>query len=123
MAILRCTKKLLSELKTRPVDSGQSAIALFSWHANLLRIDRRKCVLFSHDQTLYTFIYPLGKPIISHLFRYQGLAGDDCSVALMLWISPGTGSNEGHPRPSLNYGIRIWHQKNRNKGSTENHNR
>ena len=63
MTILRCTKKLLSELKVMPVDSSQSTNDLSSWHANLLRIDRRKCVLFTHDKTLYSFLAPgLTKP-------------------------------------------------------------
>ena len=55
MAILRCTQKLLSELKLNPSDTLQPGDELGSWHANLLRIDRRKCVIFTHDTTLYTF--------------------------------------------------------------------
>ena len=58
MAILRCTKKLLSELKVKPVDSSQISDDLISWHANLLRVDQRKCVLFTNDKTLYTFFVP-----------------------------------------------------------------
>ncbi|MCG6863181.1 MAG: hypothetical protein LJE70_18225, partial [Chromatiaceae bacterium] len=26
------------------------------WHCNLLRIERRKCVLFTHDETLFSFL-------------------------------------------------------------------
>jgi hypothetical protein len=63
MAILQCTQKLLSELKEKPRDSSQSSKDLSNWHANLLRIDRRKCVLFTHDETLYSFLAPgLTKP-------------------------------------------------------------
>ena len=63
MATLRCTQKLLSELKLRPSDSTQQSSELSGWHANLLRIDRRKCVLFTHDTTLYSFFVPgLKKP-------------------------------------------------------------
>jgi hypothetical protein len=63
MATLRCTKKLLSELKLKPSDGSQHAEEFGGWHANLLRIDRRKCVLFTHDKTLYTFFVPgLTKP-------------------------------------------------------------
>ena len=41
----------------------QSAGEFSSWHANLLRIDRRKCVLFTHDKTLYSFfVAGLTKP-------------------------------------------------------------
>jgi hypothetical protein len=63
MSTLRCTKKLLSELRRKPPSGTQSADDFGSWHANLLRIDRRKCVLFTNDQTLYTFFVPgLTKP-------------------------------------------------------------
>jgi Domain of unknown function (DUF6933) len=63
MAILRCTKKLLTELKAKPPEGTMSSNELGSWHANLLRIDRRKCILFTHDATLYSFFVPgLKKP-------------------------------------------------------------
>ena len=63
MAILRCTKKLLTELKTKPSEETISSNEVDSWHANLLRIDRRKCILFTHDATLYSFFIPgLKKP-------------------------------------------------------------
>jgi len=28
------------------------------WHANLIRIARRKCILFTNDRTLYSFLVP-----------------------------------------------------------------
>jgi hypothetical protein len=40
------------------------------------------------------FVYPLGKPMIPHLLRYQGLAVDDYGFAL-------DASNLGHLRLSL----------------------
>ena len=58
MAILRCTKKLLNELKIKPSEETNLSGDLGSWHANLLRIDRRKCVLFTNDATLYSFLVP-----------------------------------------------------------------
>ena len=58
MAILRCTKKLLTELKTKPSEGAISSNELGCWHANLLRIDRRKCILFTNDATLYSFFVP-----------------------------------------------------------------
>ena len=46
---------------TMPVFDG-SGIDLVttgeSWHANLLRFDRRKCVLFTHDASLYSVFMP-----------------------------------------------------------------
>ena len=84
MAILRCTQKLLSELKLKPSDSIQQPSELSSWHANLLRIDRRKCVLFTHDTTLYSFFVPgLIKPDfenIREVFRqnfFKALIAED----------------------------------------------
>lgn len=56
MAILRCTAKLLSELKLQSKDVLQTSDDLNSWHANLFRIVRRKCVIFTHDKTLYSFL-------------------------------------------------------------------
>lgn len=73
MAILRCTQKLLSELKLKPSDSIQQPSDLSGWHANLLRIDRRKCVLFTHDTTLYSFFVPgLKKPDFENIREVFG---------------------------------------------------
>jgi len=63
MAIIRCTKKLLTELKTKLSEGAISSSEVGSWHANLLRIDRRRCILFTNDATLYSFLIPgLKKP-------------------------------------------------------------
>jgi len=63
MAIIRCTKKLLSELKKKPEECPEQKSDLSGWHANLIQIDQRKCVLFTHDTTLYSFLVPgLTKP-------------------------------------------------------------
>jgi hypothetical protein len=63
MAVLRCTKKLLKELKTVGSAGVHPAGPLGGWHANLLRIDRRKCVLFTQNATLFSFLVPgLKKP-------------------------------------------------------------
>jgi len=70
MAILRCTKKLLSELNIRPGDNQHLFDDLGSWHCNLLRIDRRKCILFTHDRTLYSFLVPcLTKPDFQNIYE------------------------------------------------------
>lgn len=68
MTILRCTLKLLKELKVSPSKVTDAEGGLVSWHANLLRIDRRKCVLFTNDLTLYSVFVPgLRKP------QFQGI--------------------------------------------------
>lgn len=56
MGVIRCTRKLLSELQVKTGEDSGRYMGLGAWHANLLRIDRRKCVLFTNDQTLYTFL-------------------------------------------------------------------
>lgn len=63
MPIIRCTEKLLKELKVRPSEEWPQNGYIGGWHANLLRIERRKCVIVTNDQTLYTLFIPaLKKP-------------------------------------------------------------
>lgn len=56
MAILRCTTKLLNELKAKPTSAPDQPPGLCDWHANLLRLERKKYVLFTNDQTLYSLL-------------------------------------------------------------------
>lgn len=87
MIRLHSTKKLLAKL---PVDEGgylpgsrerarQSGLKggvpepslLGDWHANLLIIQRRNCVLFVHDQTRFpVFVPALKKPELANLDRW-----------------------------------------------------
>jgi len=54
MTVLRCTQKLLAELRLKPnAGVGDDETG---WHANLLLVERRKCALFTHDQTLFSFL-------------------------------------------------------------------
>ena len=59
MQVLRCTKKLLKELKQESTDEPKLDGLLGGWHANLLTIERRKCVIAINDSTLYTLFIPL----------------------------------------------------------------
>jgi len=46
-----------------------------NWHANLLRIDRRKCVLFTHDMTLFSvFVAGLKRDDFEHIDQVFGQA-------------------------------------------------
>ncbi len=54
--VLRCTQKLLRELGVEPREPANDVSDSLDWHATLLRIDRRKCILISHTQTLYTVV-------------------------------------------------------------------
>lgn len=61
MALIHCTQKLLKELGNPPLqspDNEPSKEGLGNWYANLLRIDRRKCILFTNEKTLYSFLIP-----------------------------------------------------------------
>jgi hypothetical protein len=73
MATIRCTTKLMKELGTKPTIATAQPPSLSDWHANLLRIDRKKCVLFTNDLTLYSFlIHMVKKPLsagFDELFR------------------------------------------------------
>jgi hypothetical protein len=61
MRIIHCTRKLFKELDVPLVEADkilQPAEGLGNWYANLLRIDKRKCLLFTNEKTLYTFLIP-----------------------------------------------------------------
>jgi hypothetical protein len=63
--VIHCTQKLLAEIPDRFIDPSASGTG---WHANLLRIERRKCVLFTHNVTLYLVFVPgLRKPEFEYL--------------------------------------------------------
>ena len=59
MQLIRCTAKLLKEMglkKTDLVDESPQFSFLGQWHANLIYINRRKCVIFVNDKILLNFI-------------------------------------------------------------------
>lgn len=59
MRLLHCTQKLLKELGNPAiVDTPANPKGLGNWCANLIRIDRKKCLLFTNEKTLYSFLVP-----------------------------------------------------------------
>lgn len=61
MQLIRCTKKLQKEmgLKLSDLCTEEPRFSyLGPWHANLIYINRRKCLLFANDMTLFNFIVP-----------------------------------------------------------------
>ncbi len=59
MQIIRATQKVLKELGlkgTIPENEVVPIAPLGPWYANLLRFDRRKCILFTQSETLYSFM-------------------------------------------------------------------
>ena len=61
MQLIRCTAKLLKEMglkKSDLIGDAPRFSFLGQWHANLIHINRKKCVLFANDKTLINFIVP-----------------------------------------------------------------
>ncbi len=56
--VLRCTAKMLSLLGTRPRDLVTIEPSDEDWYANLLWLDRRKCLLLAHAGTLFSVFVP-----------------------------------------------------------------
>jgi hypothetical protein len=61
MQALRCTAKLRKEMGIKPrqlYNDDLPTKLLGQWHANLLHIRHRKCLLFVNDKSLFNFIVP-----------------------------------------------------------------
>jgi hypothetical protein len=61
MQLIRCTKKLQKEMGLKNSDMSENEpndSYLGSWHANMIYIDGKKCLLFVNDKTLFNFIVP-----------------------------------------------------------------
>lgn len=60
MLVIRCTEKFARELGVRRKDLEDTERSGFlgSWFAHLFRIERRKCLIFTNDETLYSFVVP-----------------------------------------------------------------
>lgn len=61
MQLIRCTGKLQKELglkKSNLAEISPKFSFMGQWHANLIYIDRRKCLVFVNDRTRFNFIEP-----------------------------------------------------------------
>ena len=61
MQLIRCTKKLQKEMGLKAVELSTAETdnsRLGEWYANLIYIERRKCVVFVNKKTLFNFIAP-----------------------------------------------------------------
>ena len=62
--ILHCTKKLYAKLPEKVKAAEQPATAIgiqaqwLNWHANLITIQRRQCIIAVHDATRFTLFIP-----------------------------------------------------------------
>jgi len=78
MAIICCTARLLKELRVFPVapdDEELQAGTIGPWYGNVLRIHRKKCLLFTNAKRLYCFFVPgVRRPALNspdQLFRTE----------------------------------------------------
>lgn len=72
MRYLRCTQKLLKEIGVNRFPENavsDNQMGLGDWYVNLLRIDRRKCLLFTNENTLFSFLIP--KVLKKHILDMQ----------------------------------------------------
>ena len=53
--IINCTKKLCEELKINP-QKVEIVDPLFSWHANIIRVNRKKTIVLVNDSNRYTIV-------------------------------------------------------------------
>lgn len=76
MIQIHATKKLLAKMPAQMKPGSEDILAapqskLGTWHANLLTIQRRNCLLFVHDQTRFpVFIPALTKPHFAIIDRF-----------------------------------------------------
>jgi hypothetical protein len=54
--IIQCTKKLLDQLKIKPVTVTTDELPLFSWHANLITVNQRKTIVLVNDSNRYIVV-------------------------------------------------------------------
>ena len=53
--LIHCTKKLLDELEVKPILDAEER-PLYSWHANLIMVNRRKTVVLCNDKNRYVIV-------------------------------------------------------------------
>ena len=61
MRLIHCTQKLLKEMGNPTLQSIEGMTdteGLGNWYCNIIRIDRKKCLLFTNAKTLYSFLSP-----------------------------------------------------------------
>ncbi len=68
--IIRCTQKLLAELKNKSTEGESVKDPFWGWHAKIFHIERRKCVLITNDTTLFTIFIPALRKSESESFHF-----------------------------------------------------
>lgn len=55
--IIQCTKKLQDTLKVKAEAVPSEAEPLAKWHGNIFTLNRRKCLLLTHDESRYSLYF------------------------------------------------------------------
>ena len=85
--LLRCTRRLLDLLAGRALTLTEPPPTDDDWYANLLWLDRRKCLLFTHAGTLFSvFLADIRMPDLRPIGPYvvKAIAGELRSERLPL---------------------------------------
>ena len=53
MPVLRCTSKLLADIDDTPLMDPGSSAPLGDWYGHVFTVERRKCILFINEPTLF----------------------------------------------------------------------
>jgi len=68
--VLQATKKLQDFLGIKVISVPENIDSFSCWHANIFLLNRKKCLLITHNESLYTiFIYGVTKKDIPTLFE------------------------------------------------------
>jgi len=97
MPIIRCTSKLLAAIDDEPVEPGvPTTWGVGDWYAQIFTVDRRNCLLFIHEPTLfvclaadvvkadYRHLAPFFRDLVAQALRQEGF--DDKTVTLILGL-------------------------------------
>ena len=100
MTRIRCTQALLKILRIKPDETQDSLTStpLGDWYAHLLWIERKKCILFTNEVTLFNFL--------ALDVKKADLA--DMNTFFSREPSSGSGGRRYHRRPSLQASSGPW---------------
>lgn len=117
---LRCTAKLLKLLsETRIPEPAPTPFP--EWYANLLWIERRKCLLFTQENTLFSFLVPnvkkadlspIGPFFLQHLvseLANEGLPSDIFGPVDPTQIKLGKTRNRSVLGSMNDFALHCWH--------------
>lgn len=94
MPVIRCTSKLLADIDDPPVVAVAAPSAVGDWCGHIFTVNRRKCILFINEQTLfvclaigvvksdYRRIIPFFLDLLGRTLRHEGLSEGESAWVL-----------------------------------------